>query len=53
MATVHEKIQISFSMKLLGQFERNFIASIYMMIIQNIEKKSWWEIQDSRHAHLQ
>ena len=37
MATVHEKM--TFSMKLLSQFQWNFIVSIYMIVVQNLAKK--------------
>ena len=39
MATVHEKFQMTFPMKVLGQFLRNFIFSIYILVVQNLAKK--------------
>ena len=41
MATVHEKFQMTFPMKVLSQFSRNFIFSIYMIIEQNLVKKNY------------
>ena len=34
MATVHEQFQITFLMKVLSQFQRNFIFGIYVINIQ-------------------
>ena len=35
MATVHEKFQTTFPMKVLSQFEENFIFSMYVVILQD------------------
>ena len=41
MATVHEKFQMTFPMKVLSQFFlRNFIFSIYMSLVLNLAKEN-------------
>ena len=41
MATVHEKFQMTFPIKVLRQFLWNFIFSIYMLVVQNLAKKNY------------
>ena len=52
MTTVLEKIQMTFPMKLLSQFQYDFIFRIYVKVLQNLAKKVMIEIQDGRHAHI-
>ena len=39
MATVHDKFQMTFPIKVLRQFLWNFIFSIHMLVVQNLAKK--------------
>ena len=41
MATVHEKFQMTFPMKVLSQFSCNFIFSINIMVVQNLAKENY------------
>ena len=41
MATIHEKFQMTFPMKVLSQFLRNFKFNIYMLVVQNLAKENY------------
>ena len=52
MATVHEKFQMTFPMKVLSQFHEISYLAFTCQLYKIKSKKFSCEIQDGRHAHI-